>query len=74
MASAQVEIMSQVRGMADVITNLTIENIVQMQGEGRFHFKQEELEMLQTIIRNSADQGFSNVSASLIRAIDRRLK
>lgn len=74
MASSQVEIMGQVRAMADVITNLTIENIVQLQGQGRFHFSQEELDLLQTIVRNSADQGFSNVSASLIRSIDRRLQ
>lgn len=74
MASAQVEIMGQVRGMADVITNLIIENIVQLQGQGKFRMNPEDLEQLQTIVRNSADQGFSNVSASLIRAIDRRLQ
>ena len=60
MASAQVEIMGQVRQMADVISNVTVENIVALRE--RLKLTPEQLEQLTTVIRNSVDQGYSNAA------------
>ena len=71
MASAQVEIMGQVRMMATVITNITIENVVATIAAGQIKITRDDAEALLTVIRNSADQGLANVSSSLISVIDR---
>lgn len=71
MASAQIEIMGQIRTMADVISNVTVENIVSLRE--RLKLSQEQLELLTTVVRNSVDQGFSNASGPLMKSIDRRL-
>jgi hypothetical protein len=72
MASAQVEIMGQVKQMADVISNITVENIFQLRNDGRLTISADQLELLATIVRNSVDQGYGNAASSLIRTIDRR--
>lgn len=73
MASPQVELMSQIRAMADVIANITVENVAQLKSTGKIRLSSEEMELLATMIRNSVDQGFTNAAGSLIRTIDRRV-
>ena len=74
MSSPQVEIMGQVKSMTDVITTIAIGNISQSVGSGKLQLSSDEIEMIASIIRASAEQGFSNASTSLVRTIDRRLK
>lgn len=74
MASSQVEIMGQVRAMADVISTITVNNVLEIVAQGRIKLSRDDQEMLATIIRNSIDQGYSNAAGSLIRTVERLVK
>ena len=74
MASPQVELMGQVRAMADVISTITVNNVLELASQGRIKLSRDDQETLATIIRNSVDQGYSNAASSLIRTIERLAK
>lgn len=73
MASAQTEIMNQVRAIIDISTNNTISNLQELRSQRLLNINPDDFERVCTMIRNSADQSFSNSAGSLIRLIDGRI-